>query len=737
MTSSRRMILICAAALLGVALAMGWVTYQAIALDRAERQARADNQHQESIRLALWRMDSQLTAILAREAARPYFEFQPFYPAQRAYTRMFEPVQPGEVLVPSPLLNGGDDLVRLYFQLGPDGQLTSPQSPTGNMRDLAESTYVSSSLIIDAEQRLNRLNALGIATRLPDPRPRPQPQMARRGAAPGAGPLPHDHSRPQGDTRRSRDEADALDTVVAQAESPQTKSPAPQTAQTFEEYAARQRQADLSNQPQRTAPFPPVQITRIPVGDRDDKKATDKRKSIQEKQAAAEGGQPSILASGSNKVAEPADLLRPELKDVVPPLTNEDAYKRESSEYRAGPGLITSGAGTDDALTAISPLPPTTSLEQGPFHAVWVRPPLVKSPMPSPRDPELLLVRRVTVNDQELHQGLWMDWPVLRSRLLASAVDLLPSATVEPIAESDIPQRRPDEVGRLLATIPARLTPGPTPAIPNPLWTPRRATLLLSWLALLGAGTAVFMVLRASMALSERRGRFVSTVTHELRTPLTTFCMYSQMLADGMVTDEQARRDYLATLKSESRRLARVVEDVLDYARLSRPKPKTRHAPGPAPQLVAHCLPELHRRAERGGMTLLTELEALDHCSVAVDPRPVERILLNLVDNACKYATGPDRRLHLTARCDGSRLRIQIADHGPGIPALDAARVFEPFERGRSAEHQSEPGLGLGLSLSRGLAHELGGDLRVVTNPDYGAVFELSLPTSAPALSAT
>lgn len=719
------MILICAVALLGVALAMGWVTWQAIALDRAERQARADNQHQESIRLALWRMDSRLTAILAREAARPYFEFQPFYPAQRAYTRMFEPVQPGEVLVPSPLLNGGDDLVRLYFQLGPDGQLTSPQSPTGNMRDLAESTYVSSSLIIDAEQRLNRLNALGIATRLPDPRPRQEPQMARRGAAPGAGPLPHDHSRPQDQARHSRDEADALDAVVAHSELPQSKSPAPQTAQTFEEYAARQRQADLSNQPQRTAPFPPVQITRIPVGDHEEKKSTDKRKSVQEKQAAAQGGQPSLLES-PDKTGEPSDLLRPDLKDVVPPLAG---YNRESSEYRSG--LVTTASGTSDSLTAISPLPPTTNLEQGPFHAVWVRPPLVKSPMPAPRDPELLLVRRVTLHDQELHQGLWMDWPVLRSRLLASASDLLPNATIEPIAESDIPQRRPDEVGRLLATIPARLTPGPTPAIPNPLWTPRRATLLLSWLALLGAGTAVFMVLRASMALSERRGRFVSTVTHELRTPLTTFCMYSQMLADGMVTDEQARRDYLTTLKTESRRLARVVEDVLDYARLSRPKPKARHAPSPASQLLAHCLPELQRRAERGGMTLLTEIDALDTCSIAADPRPVERILLNLVDNACKYATGPDRRLHLTARCDGSRLRIQVADHGPGIPTLDAARVFEPFERGRSAEHQSEPGLGLGLSLSRGLAHELGGDLSVVSNPEFGAVFELTLPTTA------
>ena len=96
---------VCALLVLG---ALGWVTWHALRLERAEQQARADAAYQESIRLALWRMDSVVAPILAREAARPYFEYRSFYPADRAYTRHLSRVQPGEVLVPSALLQPPD-----------------------------------------------------------------------------------------------------------------------------------------------------------------------------------------------------------------------------------------------------------------------------------------------------------------------------------------------------------------------------------------------------------------------------------------------------------------------------------------------------------------------------------------------------------------------------------------------------------------------------------------------------
>ena len=131
---------------------LGWSTFLALRLERLEAEARAQAHYQESIRLALWRMDSKITPIMAREAARPYFQYRPFYPAGRAYTRMLNQVEPGEFLVPSPLLQATDPLLRLYFERGPDGALRSPQVPMGEMRTLAESTYVTGYAVVSSEQ---------------------------------------------------------------------------------------------------------------------------------------------------------------------------------------------------------------------------------------------------------------------------------------------------------------------------------------------------------------------------------------------------------------------------------------------------------------------------------------------------------------------------------------------------------------------------------------------------------
>jgi hypothetical protein len=120
---------------------MGWMTLTAVRLDRARSEARRQAALEENVRLALWRMDSAMSAILARESARPYFSYTAFSPAERAYTRMFAEIRRGDVLVSSPVLAAVPEHVLLHFQVAPDGEVTSPQVPVGNMRDLAEATY--------------------------------------------------------------------------------------------------------------------------------------------------------------------------------------------------------------------------------------------------------------------------------------------------------------------------------------------------------------------------------------------------------------------------------------------------------------------------------------------------------------------------------------------------------------------------------------------------------------------
>ncbi|MGE5607694.1 MAG: sensor histidine kinase [Bacillota bacterium] len=117
--------------------AMGWISLMIVRLDGAELEARRQAQLEENIRLALWRMDSAVAPLIAQETARPYFAYSAFTPAERAYTRMFNEIRFGDVLIPSPLLNQPLPQIHLHFQFLPDGTLTSPQVPTGNMRDLA------------------------------------------------------------------------------------------------------------------------------------------------------------------------------------------------------------------------------------------------------------------------------------------------------------------------------------------------------------------------------------------------------------------------------------------------------------------------------------------------------------------------------------------------------------------------------------------------------------------------
>lgn len=346
-------------------------------------------------------------------------------------------------------------------------------------------------------------------------------------------------------------------------------------------------------------------------------------------------------------------------------------------------------------------------------------------------EPELFLLRNVRINGEEIVQGVWLDWPRLRASLLASISDLLPSASLEP---EYAPARHPEHT---IAGIRATLVTDEVPLASISGLTPLRKSLVIAWCAVLVALTAIGIVLHASMELGERRGRFVSAVTHELRTPLTTFCLYSEMLADGMVRDEGAKREYLITLKREAQRLAKIVENVLCYARLSEVRPLARIEDIEASDLLARTLPSLERRAAESAMQLVVDTDAARDAILHVDPQTIERILLNLVENACRYAVdhapdggAPDHRIHLHASTLGDEVRIVVADHGPGVPRELRHKLFRAFNRVGRETNNAAPGLGLGLSLSRGLARSLGGDLILLDHSPIapGAAFELRIP---------
>ena len=156
-TSRRSWWLIFAACAVLALGGLSWITATVLELERSERAAREETRHQETLRLALWRMDSWFGPLLAREAARPYFEYQPFYPEERAYNRVLCEIEPGEVLRPSPLLTQCSPFLRLHFQVDEAGAWSSPQVPTGNQLDLAQGTLVPAADIAVAAAVLEEL----------------------------------------------------------------------------------------------------------------------------------------------------------------------------------------------------------------------------------------------------------------------------------------------------------------------------------------------------------------------------------------------------------------------------------------------------------------------------------------------------------------------------------------------------------------------------------------------------
>jgi len=347
---------------------------------------------------------------------------------------------------------------------------------------------------------------------------------------------------------------------------------------------------------------------------------------------------------------------------------------------------------------------------------------LVPSFLPAASDDgDLFLLRR---NDRlGIVQGVRMDWPSLEQWLLGQVVDLLPAAHLVPIRDEARPARR-------LASLPVALEPGPLPAHPASPTDPLRLALLIAaWLSVLGALTAVGFALRAANGLAARRAMFVSSVTHELRTPLTTFRMYAQMLADGMVP-AAAQPEYLETLRGESERLCRIVESVLLYARLEDGRGGAHRVSLTAAALLDRAVPHLQHRCAETGRVLATETGGLADAAVHVDPQTIEQILLNLVDNACKYAANGAIRVRATAG-DGALL-VDVQDDGPGIAADDAPGLFRPFQRGRAHATGALPGLGLGLSIARGLARAMDGELTLHATGPAGTTFRLRLPLVAP-----
>ncbi|MCB9878056.1 MAG: HAMP domain-containing histidine kinase [Planctomycetes bacterium] len=425
--------------------------------------------------------------------------------------------------------------------------------------------------------------------------------------------------------------------------------------------------------------------------------------SLEAKVGAAEA---QLLTMGCNPISAAAPV---QTQQSVQELSNRQMAVRNFAMSR------------DNVQAAYNGLLPRSVETVGALVPAWVD-----------GSPDLLVyVRRVHSDAGARLQAVLVDWPRMQQEMLALAADLFDDWDVQ-LTRCDAPQ--PAEQPSMLASVPARLvTTYRGPAVRSQL--PVSAILWTTWgVTLLGLGVLGF-TLRAAIGFGERRARFASAVTHELRTPLTTFRMYSEMLAEGIVTDPAAQRDYLQTLQRESDRLSRVVENVLAWSRLEEGRFAARRERVAVRGLVERFVPVLRQRLAEVELDLEVRIDdAARDAVVVTDEDAVGQILFNLIDNAAKYARGAaQREVTLTlrrGRGDGD-VELVICDRGPGVPSEHRERIFVPFDRGAvMASSNDVPGVGLGLPLARGLARDLGGDLRLCDNPGGGACFALSLSSA-------
>ncbi len=609
---------------------LAWATWRVLALERAERVASAAADLAQRERLALWQMDSLVSALLARESARPYFEFRAAFASDLPYGRAWELGSASGVRTSSLSEGTGDPVVRLHFQVEPDGSVDSPQA--GGASSLGAAVRAAG---LRAERLVVELRrVLGDAG---------EPEDSMRSFA--------EPDAERGRLARNSD-VDGDGAIAGLTMSETMADAAPKT----------ERPGD----------------------------------------AAADG---ESLAKPSG----PADAeLRQQLVDIARSQNRAFNFDRTGGD------------------------PGEPRVRVGLFEPRWLGGPSGDPSGNSAGEPELVFERSVMVGDMRYRQGVWIDWPALRAQLLAIAVRQMPGATLEPVLGGRGAERGPGT--QTLATIPVRLR---VPVEPGgvPFWSPARITLAVSWLAAIVALVAIGVVLRTAIGLADRRGRFVAAVTHELRSPLTSLRLHADLLERA--PDDEKRARHVGVLRDEAARLGDVIDSVLVYAGMrSAAEAPVETSLGEA---LAPVLTSCRARVEGSGAAFDAAVsDEAAEAPIRIRAGSLERILGNLVDNACRYGVALDGTegtpvVSVDASLDASRgrrvVRIRVTDDGPGVPVGERDAIFSDFYRGSSARRVHQ-GMGLGLALARSLARSERGDLRLVDSDGRGARFEVTLPVA-------
>ena len=250
--------------------------------------------------------------------------------------------------------------------------------------------------------------------------------------------------------------------------------------------------------------------------------------------------------------------------------------------------------------------------------------------------------------------------------------------------------------------------------------------MLATVLALLTFGSYFTVrTLKSELAVAQMKSEFISAVSHEFRSPLAGINQLGEMLRDGRVEDEMRRREYYEMIVTETARLRRLVENILDFSRMEEGRKQYRFEPLEPSGWLRELTDDFRAQVTATGFSIETAIPA-ELPAIVGDREALTTAVHNLLDNAVKYSSQA-KSVQVEAETDRRVLRISVRDHGVGIRAEDRPRIFEKFYRGGGELARHVKGVGLGLNLVQHIVAAHGGTIDVQTAEGEGSTFTIHL----------
>ncbi|MDP3617516.1 MAG: HAMP domain-containing sensor histidine kinase, partial [Rhodoferax sp.] len=227
--------------------------------------------------------------------------------------------------------------------------------------------------------------------------------------------------------------------------------------------------------------------------------------------------------------------------------------------------------------------------------------------------------------------------------------------------------------------------------------------------------------------LDRMKDDFMSTVTHELRTPLTSIRAFSEILLEDQQMEVPERKKFVTIIVKEAERLTRLINQVLDMAKIESGNAEWRTTELDLRQVIEESVASTYSLFNDRHVTLTQDLAA-DTPSILADRDRLIQVMLNLLSNAVKFCDPTRGQVHIALRQEAGALRVDVRDNGRGISTVNQNIIFERFRQVGDTMTDKPQGSGLGLPISRHIIERFGGRLWVQSEPGNGATFSFTLP---------